>query len=213
MGDQSSIYYTTSSGKRWTKSTMTKQYWAGIASNADASYMVAIVGPAKQKYAWVSTDGGASFSLLANEELCTWGCLGHSRDLSRMIITDVGTLNTHVSTDYGDTWQQIFCTECLSYSNFTQTGWDTCAVSGDGLSYALGFQGESLKVIHGCDPRKPGTHGCKDVWTDQLAVSTSGVWDTVGLALNYDGTYFYSADASTLVVTAGRFVEDEEEQE
>ena len=211
VGEMNNIFFSINSGKKWSKSTMTKQYWAGIASNADASYMVAIV-PAKQKYAWVSTDGGASFSVLANNELRTWGCLGHSRDLSRMILTDVGTLNTHGSIDYGQTWFQIYCGDCLTH-NFSQPGWASCAVSGDGLSYALGFKDETLKVVHNCDPAVNGTHACKDCWQDQVAASTSGVWDTVGVAFSYDGTYFYSVDALKLVVTTGKYEYDDDAAE
>ena len=203
VGDKNYIYYSTNSGKKWSKSSI-KRAWIGLASNADASYIVGIIGPASLEYAWLSTDGGASFSILANEETRTWGCMGHSRDLSRMIITDVDTINTHVSVDYGQTWFQIYCGECQQV-DYTQIGYANCAVSGDGLSYALGFQGGQLEVVHDCDPNVDGTHECKDFWETQDAVSTSDVWDTAGTAFSYDGTYFYTVDASTLLVASGKY--------
>jgi len=79
-GNTNSIYYSNDKGKTWSKSTVDKNQWIGIASNSDFSNIVTVV-KLSGKYSYGSTDGGVTFNVLADNEKQHWSCMASSRDL------------------------------------------------------------------------------------------------------------------------------------
>jgi hypothetical protein len=189
-------------GLNWYKSETPDAEWIGVVSNEDFSHIVAV----KQynfDYVWMSKDYGVTFKLICNNERNEWGQLCASRDLSVMILTDAKTLNSHVSEDYGKSWQQIFCHQKPNgEEKIVKNGTvNACAVSYDGKSFALGFTGGDLYVIHNCAPADD-KYQCEESWRPENTTVT-GSFDTRGISLSQYGTHFYSVDAATLEIASG----------
>jgi hypothetical protein len=125
-----------------------------------------------------------------------WSCLAASRDLETMIITDSDSRNAHYSVDGGYNWKQLYDGIGMSAT------YKSCAVSGDGLSFALGWDNHAIEIGHDCDIASDHYH-CHKSWRDQLHGSSTGSFDTVAVALNNDGTIFYALDASAMEIEVG----------
>jgi hypothetical protein len=103
----------------------------------------------------------------------------------------------------GKTWQQIFChqkpdgDEKIKFNGTV----NACAVSYDGYSFALGFTGGDLYVIHDCSPADD-IKSCEASWRPQNTTIT-GDHDTRGVALSIYGSHFYSVDAGTMEIASG----------
>jgi hypothetical protein len=129
------IYYSSDYGENWTKTTAEKKQWVGLVASQDMSRIVALE---YDGWAYVSTDKGTTFT--AHEgEANKWGCLAGSSNAMTLLITDSETGNAHGSLDGGETWSTFY----------TNVKGDTitigpCAVSSDGLKFALGFDGKGI---------------------------------------------------------------------
>lgn len=194
-GENNAILYSNDKGKTWIKSKVEKAAWIGVASNSDFTNIVAIV-QTSENYAYGSSDGGKTFEVIANNEDHTWSCLAASRDLETMIITDSGSRNAHYSVDGGYNWKQL-------YNGIGMTAtYKSCAVSGDGKSFALGWDNHAIEIGHDCEISSDHSH-CHSSWKDQLHGSSTGSFDTVAVALNDDGTIFYAVDATAMEIEIG----------
>lgn len=202
LGDLNSLLISYDKGSTWKKSETPPAIWMGIASNEDFSHIVAIKKYTFD-YVWKSSDKGVTFKLIANNEKNEWGDLCASRSLSVLVLTDYNTLNSHVSVDYGQTWHQIFCHQGPSGDEriLVNGTVNACSVSYDGASFALGFTGGDLYVIHNCQPADDQAQ-CESYWRSQNTTIDS-YHDTRGVALSVDGTHFYSVDGSTMEIASG----------
>ena len=196
------LYYSQDSGYTWTKSDSKYARWVGIVSNQDGTWIVGVIKH-KMKYVWASSDGGATYSCINDEEINDWGCLCASKDLQTMMLTDTVSRNVHISMDYGYTWTQIYDGEDQDSSVTV----NSCAVSANSyegsdtnIALAVGFTGTSMKVVFKCSPHTELAH-CADRWIDTGDDDTDA--DTFSVALSQDGKYFYAVDSNTMKISIG----------
>lgn len=199
QGETNDILYSSDKGKSWKKSKVAKNQWIGIASNSDFSNIVAIV-QTSDDYSYGSTDGGKTFKVLANNEENSWSCFSASRNLEVMIITDENSRNTHYSVDGGYNWKQLY-----DGAGMTAT-YQSCAVSGDGLSFGLGWSGYPMEIEHGCDASSDREH-CHDSWVTQRHGSSTGSFDTRSMSFNLDGTILFAVDGNNKEIVVGSLSE------
>ena len=196
------IYYSSDSGYTWSKSDAVSARWIGLLSNDDGSWIVGVIRH-KLEYTWASSDGGATFTCINDEEINDWGDLCGSKNLATMLMTDSVSKNVHISVDYGYSWTQVYNGASLDDSVTI----NSCAVSkesfedgsdDDTITIALGFTGTNKKVVVDCEPHVDKNH-CAESWEDTGDEDV----DTYGVALTGNGKFFYSVDASTMKVASG----------
>ena len=80
--------------------------------------------------------------------------------------------------------------------------YQSCAVSGDGLSFALWWNDYPIEIGHDCSIPSDHNH-CHKSWKEQMHGSSTGSFDTRSVAFNNDGTVFYSVDGTSLEIEVG----------
>ena len=204
LGHKNHLFISLDSGDTWA-STGDQQLWTGVSASDDFSHLLAITYTGCG-YVYHSSDDGATWRRTDDDETCKlkWGCLAASADAQTVLITDVQTKNVHASSDFGETWYQVFKASASKLQESVTI--NTCTVSADGTAFAIGFTGSQLRTTYNCDfansnKDKHWNGNCD--WQTQDAASTSGFFNSTGVAFSSDGGLFFSADASTLEVATG----------
>lgn len=194
------LYRSQDGGYTWEQSDSKHARWIGLLSNEDGSWIVGVIRH-KLQYAWASDDGGKTYKCINDEEINDWGVVCGSKNLQTMMMTDTVSKNVHISVDYGYTWTQIYSGADLDDS----ISINSCAISANSyegtetnINLALGFTGNAMKVVYGCDPHDEFEH-CADRWYD----TGNSDSDTYSQALSKNGKYFYSIDSSTMKIALG----------
>jgi len=212
-GNNNYIYYSTDAGATWSKSSADPGRYVGLVASTDFG-MVSAVKYTNEYYFHNSSDGAVTFSTVGYDEngSLRWGSLCGSADLSTMLLTDVKTRNVHVSRDYGANWFQAFNAESFKLSDSVTL--NACAVSSDGNAYAIAFTGAKIYTVFNC-PDPATEKQCGGLWVEQDSASSTGVFDTAGLAFSQDGGLFFSVDATNEEIAVGviETVDDDDDDE
>jgi photosystem II stability/assembly factor-like uncharacterized protein len=124
-GNPSPIYASTNGGSTWAQTGAPSNYWASIASSADGTKLVAVVGTSSRSGGiFTSTDGGLNWTS-NNVTAKPWRSVASSADGSKLVgVTFSGQL--YATTDSGTTW----------ISNAAPNGAWAIACSADGTKLA-----------------------------------------------------------------------------
>lgn len=209
VGTSNYLMYGHAHSSELTKSHSAGQrYWIGIASNPDMSHIVAIEA-AEDSYVYISKDHGVTWStpvLSADVNTGSWGMLCSSQNAMTLMLTDTHTLNAHISVDGGLSWTQGFNSiNTIGTSKDDTMTLNSCAISGDGKYFALGFTNYYMQVASDCTKLTlAGRDRCNGNWVSQSTLFTdASSFDAVYMAFDKFGNKFYSVDSTKETIAIG----------